>query len=545
MTLPSLATLVSVCIAFGLLLALTRRPWTAAALTLYAVGFALLSSYVKQAYLGAAMTLADMHFFLLRPLENFHLFVNYPALGVTLIGLLLLAAVIAVLGMRLEHPIRLLSPPRGRRWRGLLAGTALVLAVCGSLLSSNPSQARGDDGDAYAAFLAMYKQQHPGGWLSRLNVFFDNRSFAATLPPVRKQTRFAAGAPAATNMRPDIFLVLEESTFDPRLLRGCADEWCDFELLHPPVGAVRTRQGPLAVHTTGGGTWLAEFAALSGFDWRAFGRGGAYAPVSLAPRLRQSLPRHLRSLGYRTVAIYPTEGFFLSARSAYEHYGFDEFYDAHDLQLPDDWQAVFDRMVFERALQLAQKSADPRPLFLWVLTIRNHGPHGDGKVPIPAGLRVAEQTLSTPLADYLHRMRSSSQDYAAVARRWLAEPRPRIAAWFGDHQPEAAWDFTGDARRLNTTRLPSNMTGEGLKYLTYFQLSANFGDAALQELPTVTDLAFLDAQLLAFSGLPLDPGNQAALTVQADCQGLLLDCPDRALAADYLSWRIHELQSLR
>src|SRR5262249_7865365 len=150
-----------------------------------------------------------------------------------------------------------------------------------------------------------------------------NRSFEPTLPAPREQTRFvvtessanvAGGPESATQVRPDIFLILEESTFDPTLITKCLPAFCDNAILHPQRAATRTQQGPLLVHTTGGGTWLAEFAVMSGLDWRLFGRGGAFAPVSLAPRLHNALAQYLRTLGYHTVAVYPTAGNFLSAR---------------------------------------------------------------------------------------------------------------------------------------------------------------------------------------------------------------------------------------
>jgi len=299
------------------------------------------------------------------------------------------------------------------------------------------------------------------------------------------------------------------------------------------------------VHTTGGGTWLAEFAVMSGLDWRAFGRGGAYAPVSLAPRLHASLPLHLRALGYRTVAVYPTDGNFLSAASAYDYYGFDEFYDARDLRMPSEWGDTRDAMVFAKALQLAQRADDPRPVFVFVLTIRNHGPHGAAPEKLAPAFRRAGQQTSFYLADYLARMRDSSHDFVQVAKQWLASPRPRVIAWFGDHQPEAAWDFTEHPELLHLDRAANNVSGPQLQYLTHYQFSANYGDRATLIARDALDLAYLSSELLVFSGLPLDAGGVAARQVAAACSGVMLDCADRALVSDYLSYRVHQLGEVR
>jgi hypothetical protein len=86
---------------YGMLFAMVRRPWTAAAMLFYCLCFVLLLSFVKQAYLGAAMSMADLYFFLLRPVENFHLFINYPLLGMSLVGTFCGFALCLVVGTRL------------------------------------------------------------------------------------------------------------------------------------------------------------------------------------------------------------------------------------------------------------------------------------------------------------------------------------------------------------------------------------------------------------------------------------------------------------
>jgi hypothetical protein len=545
MVLPSLATVISILVIYGLCFAALRRPWTTAGLTVYLLCFVLLSSVVKQAYLGLAVTLADMHFFMLRPLENFHLFIRYPLLGLTLLVVMAGVFVCCVVGIRLEQPIKLLAHPKMGGWiRIATAVIALAVGGLGSLLASNQSTARANNGDSYAAFLTMYEQAHPRGPISRLNLFFNNRSFDAELPIERPQTRFTTSTPAAeheSTFRPDILLVLAESVFDPRIIRDCPKALCDSTMFHPPAAATQTQQGPLLVHSSGGGTWLSEFAVMSGMDWRAFGRGGGYAPVSLAPRMKTSLPLHLKSLGYRTIAIYPTEGNFLSATSAYQHYGFDEFYAAADLNLPDDWSDVPDSLVYERMFTKLSQSKDHRPVFVFVLTIRNHGPHGGDMKKVPEPFRAAAKTLTDPIADYLARARDSSNAYTKLATQWLREPRPRVIAWFGDHQPEAAWDYTENPNTLDTPRLANNLVGEQLKYVTYFQLSANFGDSKKITHEHAVDISYLASQLMSFAELPLDAGQQAAQTAIEKCNGQMLDCADRELIKDYLSYRIHEL----
>jgi hypothetical protein len=149
------------------------------------------------------------------------------------------------------------------------------------------------------------------------------------------------------------------------------------------------------------------------------------------------------------------------------------------------------------------------------------------------------------LADYLARMRDSSRDYVQAAQRWLGAPRPRVIAWFGDHQPEAAWDFTEHPEMLFLDRAASNVAGQQLQYLTQYQFSANFGDREKVIARDALDLSYLGAELLSFAGLPLDAGGVAAREVASACHGVMLDCADRALINDYLSYRIHQLGAVQ
>jgi hypothetical protein len=320
-------------------------------------------------------------------------------------------------------------------------------------------------------------------------------------------------------------------------------------MLHPLASAVSSQEGPLLTHTTGGGSWLTEFAFFSGFDWRVFGRGGRFAPISLAPRLLTSLPRTLRVLGYRTIAIYPSEGEFLGAETAYRHYGFEEFHSAGELHLPEEWIKVRDSFVFEKALAAATRPGDTRPVFVLALTIRNHGPYRDEEKAIPAEFRAIGREMSMGLADYLYRMQDSSRDYLELAGRWLDSPRPHVIGWFGDHEPEVAWDFLTKTADLNPSRLGFTPTMDQLRYITRYQLSSNRPAAGRSSRTARTDRAldvsYLAADLLTFAGLPLDAGSAASMNVMERCHGLMLDCADHELIEDYLSYRIHDLKSVQ
>jgi len=152
-------------------------------------------SLVKQAYLGIPMSLADVHFFVLRPIKSFHLFINYPLLGLSLLGV-------------------------GMPHAPLVAGAAssldttrhrfgsMALAMGAAIMAKAPSQSAASGGDVFAAFKTMYEVPPIDGVVARLNAFFDNRSAEATLPSPREQTRFVVPDTSmadSTGIQPDIF----------------------------------------------------------------------------------------------------------------------------------------------------------------------------------------------------------------------------------------------------------------------------------------------------------------------------------------------------
>ncbi|MES1196968.1 MAG: hypothetical protein ABUL58_08490, partial [Steroidobacter sp.] len=222
---PSLSTVVAILIILWLLFALSHRIWTTLAMTVYVVCFVLLLSVVKQSYLGVAATLADVVFFLLHPKENFHLFIHYPLLGLLLLILLLGFTGCLIAGLKLERPIHHKARPPYRHWLRITVATITVaLSASAVWATSSASHTRVTEEDVFNAFESMYELQDVSGVMNRLNLFFNNRSMEPTLPAAHPQNRFkipGASASAEPITHPDIFMILEESTFDSTLINNC------------------------------------------------------------------------------------------------------------------------------------------------------------------------------------------------------------------------------------------------------------------------------------------------------------------------------------
>lgn len=200
---------------------------------------------------------------------------------------------------------------------------------------------------------------------------------------------------------------------------------------------------PLHVNIVGGGSWVTEFEVLTGLDTRLFGDDGLYTHVALADLIVEAFPSYVRRRGLGTFAFYPATGSFYNTRHAYLRYGFETFWDAHDLSLPE-WDST-DTMIAE-AFGRKLPDMGERPFFAFIVTNGAHSPFRKMKVK-ENEFRVSFSSPATPrmartLRVYCRLLQESEQAVRSVLDqlRQLERTtgRPFVLLVYGDHQP---WDF--------------------------------------------------------------------------------------------------------
>lgn len=325
--------------------------------------------------------------------------------------------------------------------------------------------------------------------------------------------------------KPDIFVVLQESTFNPESIQHCPAKLCKTNPFE--VDNKTLQSGYLKVHTMGGGTWLSEFALLTGLDWRLFGQNGAYAPYALAPGIGNSLPKYLKSIGYKTIAIYPVSGNFLNAEKAYQYYGFDKFYSSDTLGLPADWHSLDDKKIYE-ALQRVLGEESDTPVFAMVLTINNHGPHGNSNIEDIEDIGNMGN-IKHKLSDYLLRMENGIKASHYLDEFMLARKKPAIWMRFGDHQPS----FDGDINKL-TFKYPFNQKYGQKNFYTGYIIKSNF----IKQKPIFVnqDIAYLSSTLLHLSGAGMDKYFSSNKYISDICNGDFLTCANESDFKSYLRY---------
>ena len=470
-------------------------------------------------------------------IKRYPILLGFSALVVILVPLLLIPAWrwdSVPEHLRLHH-----GSARILRASGLLAAVA-ILTVC--LIPTGPF--------AQAFNKPMWATITDRSYVTAFMTSFSDTE--ARVPPtpahVDRSIKWTINKPSAKpRHQPDVVAILEESTFDPHLLDVCTVPQCDLAMFK--TGPYTRAASPLIVHTFGGGTWTSEFALETGLADVLFGNAGLYAPYSLAPRVEHSLPRAFKAAGYRVIAVYSHSGEFLNARNAYANYGFDEFYDGTDHGL--GWEST-DADLFEVFEQIYadETTAHPnQPLFIFTLTLHQHGPHMTPLEQLPAPFNkplfkgkfkppALDDWLNLNLGNYLQRAALSSQMIDSMRDLLWNSGRPTVLMHFGDHQPS----FDGAMHAIPKT-VPK-AAGQNDSRVTYYRLLSSFPMKSMKPYDAL-DITYLGSILLDAAGVPKDSFYQANSLLRDRCQGRYLTCKDRNLLGSYHDYIFNTLKDVR
>lgn len=518
-------------------------------------GGVLISSAIKFHYLTTPMLAPDLIYFVNRDLVE--VAAHYGSILVALVAGAIVIPGILIVAWRLDRPLLLVRAlPLQRRTAqalGVGASAALLLAIASpegpfwEVFDKGMWQTMNDKSYITDFFTSFYQTQI----VIPASAPDVDRSISWSQPPNQNPVACYTSSCASSRLGksaqsyPDIVAILEESTFDPSMLRECTLPLCKRKMFEPDG---RTRaHGLLTVHTWGGGTWTSEFALMAGMNHTSFGNAGLYAPYNLAPRIASSLPKSLKAAGYRAIAIYPMSGNFINARNAYKAYGFDAFYDGEDYGL--SWESSDGDLmqVFDQIYAQEKRAIGKQPLFVMMLTLRQHGPHMDpletlpvpynrplfpGKFPPPK----LDEWLNLNLANYLYRLGGSDNAIAHIERKLLDSETPALLFHFGDHQPS----FDGAIRELDKI-VPR--TVDDANYVSYYMLKTNYKPALYGDYPLL-DLSFAAALILDMANVKKDAFFQANALLRERCQARYLDCPNRRLLDSYHDFIFHQLQAV-
>jgi len=453
-------------------------------------------------------------FFVIADPSNSQTLLRYPGAGAALLALAGVLA-LAFLAHRGAHRL-------GARVRyASLAGAAACVAAC-VVIARDPALH-----DAWFRNLPAGQGTFADLVFSAREVFYTPPSFPGD-EGIFLARRPVSRVPAA-GVKPDIIVWLHESTVNPEIYDLPGATFPRLAMFQPDP-ATRA-QSLLRVPTYGGGTWLSEFTLLSGLSARDFEPASNAVYYGVTPRLKTSLPRVLKESGYRSVVLTPFNKSAYHSGPAYEDLGFDRIVQPQDLGYPaapfENLWNVESRQMAGYARQILEQESGP--VFLFMFSIKEHGPYDAGHPPAPELLGAADRALSGRLSDYVERIEALSAATQEFSSYLLGRKRPTLFLYFGDHQGV-----------MKGRSLGYRISSPAPEYITQFVLRDNLPSPAQLPVGEVTDLAFIGGLLLERAGVEPDALFGANIDMRKLCQGRLQDCPDSPLVQSYRHY-VHDV----
>lgn len=311
--------------------------------------------------------------------------------------------------------------------------------------------------------------------------------------------------------KPTIICIMNESYSDMSAVG-------DFETnlpMHPNMDALKQGDnivyGDLSVSVYGGGTANSEFEFLTGNSMLFF-PDGSIPYQQYIGSITGSLPRFLKSQGYQTAAIHPYLASGWNRPAVYGSMAFDRFLSIDDFD--DDCtyfrSYISDHSSYEKLIDLYEHKDPKHPLFLFNVTMQNHGAYNSNDPDFNQDVRLVEYPEKFPETEqYLTLARQSDIAIQELIDYFSAVDEPVLICFFGDHLPSM---LNGFYETLLGKELEDLSSEELMQlYKTDFFIWANY-DIPEYEVKEIS-LNYLSTLLLQMADIDLPAYN----LLIADC----------------------------
>lgn len=340
-----------------------------------------------------------------------------------------------------------------------------------------------------------------------LAVFLRNTQFMSVEPPQdpsaqnvqRIAQQVAPVEPAvSTDTRPNIIAIMNESWADFESFGNLSLSESVTDFIDSLDNCIR---GHCYTSVFGAGTSASEFEFLTGNSMAFLPSGSIpYQQYILEPS--SSLASLLKENGYRTLAFHPGERTSWQRNQAYPLLGFDRFKCVEDMDVPitEEHGYVSDQSSFEQIIYEFEHKSPQERLFLFNVTIQNHGSYT--VEDYPTRVQLTDAPGKYPMAEqYLTLANETDLAFQQLIDYFSQQEEPTILVMFGDHQPSVEQEFLDRAYGVRQ----EDMTMEQYmgRFRVPFVLWANY--PVEWEGPEETSLNFLGQYLLRYAGIEADP----------------------------------------
>ena len=300
---------------------------------------------------------------------------------------------------------------------------------------------------------------------------------------------------------PTVIAIMNESFTDMQSVGDVEFTPDNLPFLHSLQESGEVIWGTAYSSVYGGNTCNSEYEFLTG-NTTAFLPTGSKPYQQYVDSDQTALPSILKSYGYRCVAVHPGNRDAWSRDTAYPYLGFDEFIDvsAFDVDRTLTHRLTSDRSTYDQLIYEYENRQEGEPLFLFGVTIQNHGGYEDEN--FQTTVRVKEAAGEYPQTEqYLSLTKKSDQALEYLLDYFADQEDPVVVLFFGDHWPNLEEDFLTDLLGTDSGSLAlEDMMRE---YQVPFVIWANYPLEG-QEIDGVS-LNYLSGLLLRAAGLEGSP----------------------------------------
>ncbi|EKT61357.1 LTA synthase family protein [Providencia sneebia] len=453
-------------------------------------------------------------------IENMGTLSHYWLAGLAIIGLVLLLIINGIVSWRL------VASKKSYAWR--------ILAICLSV--------GGYFGASFASshYYTQWTNNLPKGKGTVTNLVMSFHKSAYSAPQINGSSDYFLQQAAAISLptselseKPDILLLLQESTVNPHIYKLPAGTNLPNLFMFQQDKELIAHSN-MRVQTFAGGTWISEFAALTGLNSDDFGTQKSGVFYFIVDHLNNSLFKEMKANGYYTVVLTPFNRGAYHSGYAYNTLGVDKIIQPQELGYPgklqDNLWTITTEDMLKYAKEILSKETD-KPIFIFSLTMYEHGPYEDSHSDdYNLQDKIKNKNAAGGFSHYMEKIATSDGAIRSFVEFMSKRERPLMFLYFGDHQPginlnEYQFEFDNPA------------------FITQFTLRDNLKSDTAIKTGNLTDIAFLGGILLERANLKVSPFYEANIKMRHLCNGKLDDCEDKQLLESYHRYIYHDLQA--
>lgn len=312
------------------------------------------------------------------------------------------------------------------------------------------------------------------------------------------ESGYSEGSDNSTST-PDIIVIRDESFAD---LDVFGNDLCTNAEVTPFVDSLQenTVRGYLYASVFGGSTANSEYEFLSG-NTMAFLPWGSIVYQQFFSEDAYSLVSVLKEKGYDCAAMHPYFANGWLRESVYPAMGFDDTRFLEDFpqeQLVREY--VSDQEMFEYIIDYHEKHDEDTPLFLFGVTMQNHGGYTYEGPNYESTIKLEGYTRDYPETEqYLSLIHETDKAVQYLIEYFESINRDVVIAFFGDHMPQIENEFYEELNGSAFDTLDEQMR----KQMVPFFVWTNY-DSEEREVPC-SSINYLPIYVLEAAGISLPP----------------------------------------